>query len=432
MLFYLFDMFFTACLIYRGFIKAPEIAISSSDIGNIHVWPTYTILCPLYKEWNVLSQFITAMNDLEYPKNRLQVLLLLEEDDAESIRHLQSKSLPDYFEIVIVPHSLPKTKPKAMNYGLHLSRGEYIVVYDAEDIPHPLQLKKTVVAFQQTDPSIVCIQAKLNFYNAHQNFLTRAFAAEYSLWFELLLPGLQSLGAPIPLGGTSNHFRTSDLRLLDGWDSFNVTEDCDLGMRIIKHGFGTAIIDSTTLEEANSEIINWFGQRTRWIKGYIQTYFVHLRTIDLFGYNLKKPHAFMFHFIVGGKVASLLLNPFLWITTSIYFLSKGTALGDDIEAFFPGIVLYIAAVCFVFGNIAQIIYYMIGCIKYGHDAIVKYIFFIPLYWVCMSIAAWFAIYELITKPHYWSKTKHGLYTPLAPALAQARELIDEKLLEKSL
>src|SRR5258708_6606643 len=194
-------------------------------------------------------------------------MLLLEEDDKETIQKIKNYDLPSYFEIVIVPHSLPKTKPKACNYGLLHATGEYTVIFDAEDIPDPLQLKKAVIAFEKSGSQVVCIQAKLNFYNPTQSFFTKLFTAEYSLWFDLVLTGLQSIHAPIPFGGTSNHFRTKDLWLLKGWDSFNVTEDCDLGMRLVKQGYRTAVIDSITLEEANPAFNNWFWQRSRWIKG---------------------------------------------------------------------------------------------------------------------------------------------------------------------
>src|SRR5581483_11735953 len=160
-------------------------------------------------------------------------------------------NLPNYFKIIVVPDSSPKTKPKACNYGLQFATGEYSVIYDAEDVPDPLQLKKAIVAFAKSAKNVICIQAKLNFYNPHQNILTRVFTAEYSLWFDLVLTGLQSIEAPIPLGGTSNHFKTQILKKIKGWDAFNVTEDCDLGLRLFKNGFSTAIMDSTTLEEAN-------------------------------------------------------------------------------------------------------------------------------------------------------------------------------------
>jgi cellulose synthase/poly-beta-1,6-N-acetylglucosamine synthase-like glycosyltransferase len=372
-------------------------------------WPTYTVLCPLYKEWQVVPQFISAMTKLDYPKNKLQIMLLLEEDDTETLTKVKEFNLPKYFEVVVVPNSFPKTKPKACNYGLTRATGEYVVIYDAEDIPDSDQLKKAVLAFQKVnDRRVVCIQAKLNFYNPHQNLLTRLFTAEYSLWFDLVLTGLQSIHAPIPLGGTSNHFRSRDLKDLKGWDSFNVTEDCDLGMRLVKRGYRTAVVESMTLEEANSNIKNWFGQRTRWIKGYMQTYLVHMRNPGQFIRNWKEPHVITFQLVVGGKVLSMFINPLMWTITIVYFVFRSTA-GPFIESFFPMPILYMALASIIFGNFLYMYYYMIGCAKRGHYSLVKYALLVPFYWLAMSLAAWVAFYRLIMNPHYWSKTKHGLH-----------------------
>ena len=195
-------------------------------------WPMYTILCPLYREAEVVPQFVEAMSALDYPTEKLQILFLTEEDDNTTRQAIQRLHLPPHFTIVTVPPGEPRTKPRACNYGLLQATGNYVVIYDAEDIPDPLQLKKAVLAFANQGPETACVQAKLNFYNAEQNLLTRWFTAEYSLWFDLTLPGLQKLGVPLPLGGTSNHFRTHLLRSLGAWDAFNVTEDCDLGLRM--------------------------------------------------------------------------------------------------------------------------------------------------------------------------------------------------------
>lgn len=407
---YFADLLFNLFLIYRSFSIPAEIKVTENDLKTKtdEFWPKYTVLCPLYKEWHVLPQFISAMCKLDYPKESLQVMLLLEEDDKETILQISKYQLPSFFNVVVVPHSLPKTKPKACNYGLRRATGDYIVIYDAEDIPDPLQLKKAVIAFDKAGERVVCIQAKLNFYNPHQNLLTKVFTAEYSLWFDLVLTGLQSIHAPIPLGGTSNHFKKENLYKLKGWDSFNVTEDCDLGMRLVKQGYQTAVVDSITLEEANSDMINWFGQRTRWIKGYIQTYFLHSRNLHEFSKNWKELHFLTFQLVVGGKVLSMLINPLMWIITISYFLFRAH-IGTFIESFFPTPVLYMGVISLLFGNFLYMYYYMIGCAKHGHHELVKYAYLVPFYWLSISVAAWYATYRFIVSPHYWSKTKHGLH-----------------------
>ncbi len=420
---YFLDLLFNLFLIIRSYAKAPEIKVSNEQLAVIkdENLPSYTILCPLYKEWDVLPQFISAMNKLDYPKNKLQVMLLLEEDDIQTREKLSSFSLPEYFDIIIVPHSLPKTKPKALNYGLQKATGEYVVIYDAEDIPEPDQLKKAIIVFKNVDEKVICVQAKLGFYNPYQNIITRAFAAEYSLWFDLVLTGLQSVHAPIPLGGTSNHFRKKDLHYLKGWDSFNVTEDCDLGIRLIKKGYRTAIFDSYTHEEANSDLRNWFNQRTRWIKGYMQTYLVHMRDPHKFMNDWREPHFVTFQLIVGGKVLSTLINPLMWTITISYF-SFRAYIGTFIESFFLTPVMYMAVLSLFLGNFLYMYYYAIGCAKRGHDDLIKYSVLVPIYWLAMSIAAWNAFYQIIHKPHYWSKTIHGLHLNNVKAIKQAEKV----------
>ena len=425
---YFGDLLFNLYLIYRSFAKPTELTVSPDKISSLSEdsWPAYTILCPLYKEAHVIPQFVEAMSRMDYPKDKLQVMLLLEADDQPTILAARNLNLPSYIEIVVVPDSSPKTKPKACNYGLLKSRGVYTTIYDAEDVPDPLQLKKAVVAFRELGPKTVCIQAKLNFYNPKQNLLTRIFTAEYSLWFDLVLTGLHSIDAPIPLGGTSNHFPTAKLRELDGWDAFNVTEDCDLGMRLVKKNYSTAVIDSVTYEEANSGLMNWLLQRTRWIKGYIQTYFVHMRALK----DFKASHKITFQLVVGGKILSMIINPLMWAITISYFVFRAT-FGVWVEQFYPGIVLYMAVFSLIFGNFLYIYYYMIGCAKREYDDLIKYVIFVPFYWLGMSIAAWRAFGEMITNPHYWSKTKHGLHLNNAKAMAHAGSVVGYDMGAKS-
>lgn len=424
--FYFADLLFNLFVICRSFTKAPEIKIGKDEIQTLadHELPKYTIFCPLYKEWQVIPQFISAMNNLSYPKEKLQIMLLLEEDDKQTIEEVGKMSLPLNVDVIVVPHSFPKTKPKALNYGLKYATGEFVVIYDAEDVPDPLQLKKVVLAFQDVDPRVVCIQAKLNFYNPHQNVLTRVFTAEYSLWFDLVLTGLQSVHAPIPLGGTSNHFKREDVKKLKGWDSFNVTEDADLGMRLIKQGYRTAIIDSDTHEEANSDLKNWFWQRTRWIKGYMQTYLVHMRRPRDFINQWREPHLLTFQLIIGGKILSMFINPFMWLITISYFAFR-PIIGETIESFYPAPILYMGIFSLVVGNFLYLYYYMVGCSKREYHDLIKYVLLVPLYWLGMSVAAWVAAYLLIRKPHHWSKTKHGLHLSSEKGLSQSKTIIDK-------
>lgn len=423
---YFSDIFFNLFLITKSLKFPPEFSFTQRQIKDLKddKLPTYSVLCPLYRESRVLPQFLDSIKRLDWPKSKLDVLLLLEENDTETIKAAQDIDLPSFVRVVIVPHSQPKTKPKACNYGLAFARGEYVVIYDAEDRPDADQLKKAYLGFQNSPEKIVCLQAKLNYYNPSHNLLTRLFTAEYSLWFDVVLPGLQSINTALPLGGTSNHFKTAVLKRLHGWDAFNVTEDCDLGARLFKFGYQTAMIDSTTLEEANSRLGNWLRQRSRWIKGYIQTYLVHNRHPVRF-IKTHGIHALIFQLVVGGKIAFMLINPLLWIATISYF-TLYNIVGSTIDSLFPSAIFYMAVFSLIFGNFLFLYYYMIGCAKRGHWELIKYVYFIPFYWLMVSVAAIKAVSQLIIRPHYWEKTVHGFHLKPEQVAAVAQQVPSKK------
>ncbi len=406
---YFIDVLFNLFLVGKSIHTPPELSFGPEEIAKLKDkdLPIYTILVPMYHEGNVLPGFVESIGNLNYPKSKLDILLLLEEDDNDTIGVAKSLKLPKHIRALIVPHSYPKTKPKACNYGLSFAKGEYAVIYDAEDQPDRDQLKKAILGFRSSPPEVGCLQAKLNYHNKNQNLLTRFFTAEYSLWFDVVLPGLQSINTTIPLGGTSNHFRVRDLIAFEGWDAFNVTEDADLGSRLFKAGFRTAIIDSVTLEEANSKVGNWIRQRSRWIKGYMQTFLVHNRNFRQF-VKAQGLHAIIFQLTVGGKIAFMLINPLLWLMTISYFVFY-SIVGPTIESFYPTAVFYMAAFSLVFGNFLFLYYYMVGVAKHGHWDLVKFVFLVPLYWLMISRAALKALYQLFFNPHYWEKTVHGLH-----------------------
>ncbi len=405
---YFADVFFNLYLVLKSLHFPPELHFEDEDLKAIKDddLPVYTILCPMYKEAGILPQFVESIDKLDYPKSKLEVLLLLEEDDKETIQKAEELNLEGHFKVIVVPHSFPKTKPKACNYGLAHTTGEYVVIYDAEDIPDPDQLKKAVLGFRKLGTGYSCLQAKLNYHNPNQNWLTRLFTTEYSLWFDVMLPALQTVNTFIPLGGTSNHFRTSDLNKFEGWDPFNVTEDADLGVRLFRAGGKTAIIDSMTYEEANSNLKNWIRQRSRWIKGYLQTYLVHMRNpIDLA--KKFKGHFIIFQLVAGLRMTFMIINPILWLLTLSYFLLY-QFVGPQIEALYPSAIFYMAITSAIFGNFLYVYYYMIGTAKHGQYQLIKYVFLVPLYWFFTSVAACMAFWQLFTKPHYWEKTIHGL------------------------
>ncbi len=319
---------------HRIDVKVTEQMVAELDDTDL---PTYTILVPMYREPATLPVLSSALRRMDYPLSKLDIKLILEEDDQETIESAKALGLESMFEIIRVPDSMPKTKPKACNYALNFARGELVTIYDAEDKPEADQLKRVVAAFRNSPANTACIQARLNYFNKDENWLTRMFTMEYSLWFDFYLPALEALRVPIPLGGTSNHFQMQVLREVDAWDPFNVTEDADLGVRITQLGYRVGVVNSTTFEEANNHIGNWVRQRSRWIKGYMQTYLVHMRKPAAFYRSVGRVGFWGFQFFVGGTVVNALLTPLaVWHVPGLAAHPDSGA-GRDLS---PGAALY--------------------------------------------------------------------------------------------
>lgn len=429
---------FRLLVVYLAIVKDPIVKVSEEQCQSIDqsTLPVYTILVPLFKEANVAGSVIRSLSRLQYPRDRLDIKLLLEGDDTLTVDAVNSLTLGSEYEKISIPPSHPRTKPKACNHGLSRARGEFVVIYDAEDRPEGDQLLKAVYTFREAPPSVACIQAKLNYFNARENLLTRCFAVEYTSWFDMILPGLQTLGAPIPLGGTSNHFRTRDLIELGGWDPFNVTEDCDLGIRLTIRNRQTLLLDSTTWEEANTEVGNWIRQRSRWVKGYFQTHLVHTKNPIALLSSLGPIQTMYFFLTVGGVALVQLLNIVLWGLMAIYFvlLAVDFVQGRDIWTVVAGsrdefrvawkmiyldagenpvwsrisLVAFVASITMFFANGVFILTSLLACQRRNYGDLWFAALLSPGYWILTSIAAWKGAIQLIRRPHYWEKTRHGL------------------------
>lgn len=366
--------------------------------------PVYTILLPVYKEDKLIRKLIWNLRSLDYPRGKLDVKLLIEEDDDKTLNAVRNLDFPANFETIVVPFHMPKTKPKACNYGLFFCKGIYLTIYDAEDVPDSDQLKKVVSLFRKLPKDYVVLQGALNYFNKNENLLTRMFTLEYSYWFDYMLPGLQSLDVPIPLGGTSNHFKLNKLKELGGWDPFNVTEDADLGVRVFEKRYKVGVVNSTTLEEANNEPFNWIRQRSRWIKGYMQTLLVHMRNPVRLVNKIGWRGFFGFNFFVGFTPITFLLYPLLLGFYIIYILFDL----QTVRVLFPDWVLYISIFNFVAGNTLMIYVNMLAVFKRRFYELILFALINPFYWLLHSIAAYKGLWQLIYKPFYWEKTNHGL------------------------
>lgn len=381
--------------------------ISKEDVDNLEDkdLPVYTILVPVYKEPEVVHVLVKSLKKMNYPQAKLDILLLLEEEDLLTYEAAKKAHPPGNWRFVRVPDALPKTKPKACNYGVFFSRGAFLTIYDAEDIPDPDQLKKAIVGFQKYGESYACLQAALNYFNADENLITRLFTLEYSYWFDYLLTGLDHFHLPIPLGGTSNHFRMDILKELGAWDPYNVTEDADLGIRASANGYKVGIINSTTYEEANTRYGNWLRQRSRWIKGYMQTFLVHNRNPVKTLRSLGLVNWLSFQLFIGGTPLLFLMTPIVWCLFLFWVITQSTAL----DPYIPPVILYVGLFNLLVGNFMGIYLNMMAVYRRGLYSLLPYAMLNPLYWLFgHSVSAYKALWQLFSKPFYWEKTQHGI------------------------
>jgi cellulose synthase/poly-beta-1,6-N-acetylglucosamine synthase-like glycosyltransferase len=378
--------------------------------------PRYTVLVPLYKEHRVAASLVACLSRLSYPADRLQILLLVERDDDLTLGALAPLPLDARFETLVFDPSLPRTKPKACNIGLRQATGELCVIYDAEDRPAPDQLRKAAAAFRHLPPEVVCVQAELHFWNPSTNWLTECFTAEYARRYRLELHGMDRLGLPIPLGGSSNHFRTAALCDLGAWDPHNVTEDADLGIRLARRGWKTRIMDSVTEEEANSDLGNWMRQRSRWIKGHLQTCLVHNRDPVRTWRDLGTRGFIAFQLTFGASQLVLLANPLLWAVTAVLIVAAPHQRWE----LFPSAMRTVALGCLAAGYVASAGSLAAACAARGVHRLIPTVLTVPGYWVLMSVAAMKALFQLLhpRRRHYWELTRHGLI----PAAVSAPDL----------
>jgi cellulose synthase/poly-beta-1,6-N-acetylglucosamine synthase-like glycosyltransferase len=367
--------------------------------------PVYTVIVPLFREVAVVEQLVAALMALDYPETKLDIKLVLEQEDIATRRAVSALTLPHHFELLVVPKTLPQTKPKALNYALQFARGELLAIYDAEDIPDPGQLRQAANTFAQAPFSLACLQARLAYYNSNENWLTRQFAIEYSALFDLMLPMLAHGNLPLPLGGTSNHFRTDVLRRVGGWDAHNVTEDADLGLRLARFGWRVGVIDSTTHEEANCRLDNWLQQRARWLKGWMQTWLVHMRAPARACRELGVWRFIVAQVLMLGMVVTALLHPVflgfaVWAVSSGAAFSATTMMSSMLVG--TGLVVLVTGYGFAIAAGAQ------GVVNRGLKPLRWSLFGMPVYWLLVSAGGWLALWQFIANPHYWNKTRHGL------------------------
>ncbi len=361
-----------------------------------HLLPVYTVVAPLRGESRVVRKLIAALRALDYPAAKLDIKIVIEADDRETADAIEEVGLAPWMAVVTAPPGEPRTKPSALNVALPLARGAFTVVYDAEDEPQPDQLRLAVALFASQGPEVACLQARLVIDNTDDGWIPRLFTIEYATLFDVLNPALAAMGLPIPLGGTSNHFRTSALRRVGGWDAWNVTEDADLGIRLARFAYRTVDLPSSTHEEAPRSLGAWMRQRTRWMKGYMQTCVTHSRHPLRLGRELGWAGLAGVVATLAGTVTSALVYPVL-MGLALYSLLTRPPGWEG-----AGTALFVAL-----GLAAMLAPADLALRRRDLHRLRRLLPVLPLYYALVSAAAWLAVWELIWSPFHWNKTDHG-------------------------
>ena len=364
--------------------------------------PVISLLVPLHKEDLVLPALTTHLAAIDYPRELLDVKLLVEEHDDITLNAIKKLPITGAFDVLKIPDNALKTKPRALNYALTYCLGQIVGVLDAEDRPDPDQLNQVVAHLWNAPPDVACVQGRLDFYNSRNNWMSRCFTLEYAIWFNVLLRGMRKLDLPIPLGGTSVYFRRNILENLGAWDAHNVTEDADLGMRLARKGFKTEILPSTTMEEANGRFIPWIKQRSRWLKGYLITWAVHMRNPRALYRDLGLKSFLAFQVIFLGGVTSYLSAPLLltlWM--GAFGFNFTSAVGGTDTMWFA------ATASMIFGQIVMLAISVLACWEPSKRHLLKWIITAPVYWQIGAFATLKAVAEMFYKPFFWDKTTHG-------------------------
>ncbi|WP_062762633.1 glycosyltransferase [Falsirhodobacter sp. alg1] len=364
--------------------------------------PDVSIIVALYREADIAERLVTRLSALDYPRDKLEILLAIEERDTLTRDALHRARLPEWMRIAVVPHGKLKTKPRALNHALGMCRGSIVGIFDAEDAPVPDQIRRIAARFAAAGPDLACLQGILDYYNPRTNWLARCFTIEYATLFRVILPGIQRLGMAIPLGGTTLYVRREALEHVGAWDAHNVTEDADLGIRLVRHGYRTEVIDTVTYEEANCLPVAWVKQRSRWQKGYMMTWIVHMRNPRILRAEIGNRAFFGFQIMFFCALSQAILAPVLW---SYWMLALGFS--HPVTSGLPGWAVIVLIAMFLLTEAINITIGILALRRTGHKMSALWVPTLLFYFPLATFSVYKALWEMVRKPFYWDKTTHG-------------------------
>lgn len=366
--------------------------------------PVISVLVPLFREEAIAAELLPRLAALDYPRELLDLCLILEDDDATTRAALDALALPAWVQVIEVPEGSLRTKPRALNFALPFARGSILGIYDAEDKPDPRHLLEVAGHFARSGPETACLQGRLDYYNSDANWLARCFTLEYAAWFRALLPGFERLGLVVPLGGTTLFLRRSALEAVGGWDAHNVTEDADLGLRLARHGLRTEVIHIVTEEEANARPWPWVRQRSRWLKGYAMTWFVHMRQPRRLLRDLGWRRFLAVQVLFLGTLTQQMLAPLLWLCWLPLF-----GLPHPLGSVLPVWALWALGLLFLVSTVAECLIHAWAVRAAGKAWLIRWIPLLMIYYPLATVACWRGLGQIVSRPFYWDKTSHGIF-----------------------
>jgi len=404
---------FRAILRQRAGDRVLEQAVASGRLAQREMagpLPVISVMVPLFAEADIADRLVGRLARLDYPRELMDILLVVEDSDRLTSAALEGAELPRWMRVVKVPDGPVRTKPRALNYALSFCRGSIIGIWDAEDRPEPDQLHKVARGFHFAAPDVACLQGVLDYYNPRSNWLARAFTIEYAAWFRGTLAGAAALNLVVPLGGTTLFFRRDILEKVGGWDAWNVTEDADLGVRLVRRGYRTEMLDTVTHEEANCRLLPWVKQRSRWLKGFAMTWGVHMRDPRALWNDLGARRFLALQVQLAASVSQYLLAPVLW---SFWLLSLGLPhpMRDLLDGRLGGYALPALIGLFIASELLNMAVAAWAVRGSTHRHLLPWVPTMHLYFPLGCLAGWKAVYEIVRRPFYWDKTQHGLFDP---------------------